>query len=72
MAIQVTVSGITGTSPYDIYICQSGGTGCFYITGTTVTSFNFDIPPPYDNQSKYMLKVVDGVGCIITGVTSVI
>lgn len=71
MAIQVTVNGITGTSPFDIYICQSGGTGCFYITGTSETSFVFDIPQPYDNQTSYMLKVVDDYGCVITGVTSV-
>jgi hypothetical protein len=71
MGVLVTVNGITGSSPYNIYICQSGGTGCFYITGTTETSFSFDIPTPYDNQSSYMLKVVDAVGCVITGVTSV-
>ncbi len=55
MAIQVTINGITGQSPYDIYICQSNGTGCFYISTTSVvTPYVFDIPAPYNNSFAYM------------------
>ena len=71
MAVQVTINSITGQSPFDIYICQSSGTGCFYITTISTTSYVFDIPAPYDTSSSYMLKVVDDNGCIISGVESV-
>jgi hypothetical protein len=71
MAIQVTINGITGSSPYDIYICQSGGTGCFYITTIASTPYVFDIPEPYNTSSSYMVKVIDSGGCVITGVESV-
>lgn len=67
MAIQVTISGVTGQSPYDVYICQTGGTGCFYMTTINSAPYVFDIPAPYDISSAYMLKLIDTNGCIISG-----
>jgi hypothetical protein len=67
MAIQVTINSITGQSPYDIYICQSGGTGCFYITTISSLPYSFDIPYPYNNSSAYTLKIIDNNQCVITG-----
>ena len=69
MAVQVTISGITGTSPYDVYICQSNGSACFYISTINSTPYVFDIPAPYNNLSAYMLKVIDADNCIISGTT---
>lgn len=73
MAVKVTISGITGVTPYDIYICQSGGTGCFYISTITDSQvpYQFDIPAPYDTSNSYMLKLLDNNNCIISGITSV-
>lgn len=71
MALQVTISGITGTSPYDIYICQTGGTSCFYMTTISSVPYVFDIPAPYNTSSAYMLKIIDNNQCIITGIQSV-
>ena len=72
MAVQVTINSITGQSPYEIYICQSDGSGCFYVTTITTTPYVFDIPSPYDTSSSYMLKVVDAFNCTITGIESVL
>jgi len=71
MAVQVTINGVTGTSPYDIYICSSGGTGCFYISTESVFPYIFDIPAPNNVSDSYMLKLIDSNNCIITGITSV-
>lgn len=73
MAIQVTISDITGATPYDIYICQSGGTGCFYISTISSTDlpYVFDIPAPNNTSTSYMLKVVDTNNCQITGISTV-
>jgi hypothetical protein len=71
MALQVTINDITGVTPFDIYICQSDGTGCFYMTTISSTPYVFDIPVPYDTSIEYMLKVVDRNGCVITGIESV-
>jgi hypothetical protein len=72
MAVQVTINSITGQSPYEIYICQSDGSGCFYVTTITTTPYVFDIPSPYDTSLFYMLKVVDAFNCTITGIESVL
>lgn len=67
MAIQVTINNIVGQPPYDIYICQTGGTSCFYMTTINSVPYSFDIPAPYNTSSAYMLKVIDNNGCVITG-----
>ena len=72
MAVQVTISSITGQSPYDVYICQSNGSGCFYISTITTTPYVFDIPAPYDTSSSYLLNVVDANNCTISGIENVI
>lgn len=73
MPVQVTLSSLSGTSPFDVYICQLNLTGCFYID--TITSgdipYVFDIPSPYDIAESYCLKVVDNQGCIISGCSTV-
>lgn len=71
MAIKVTISGITGATPYDIYICQPDGTSCFYINTISSNTYQFDIPVPYDIDTQYMLKVIDNNNCVITGIQQV-
>ena len=71
MVTQVTITNITGQSPYDIYICQPDGSGCFYISTITSTPYVFNIPEPYNTYSSYMLKIIDNRECVITGVQSV-
>lgn len=71
MEIEVTINGITGQSPFNIYICQPDGSGCFYINTITTSSYNFQIPYPYNFSPEYMLKIVDDNDCIISG-TSIV
>jgi hypothetical protein len=69
MPIQTTIYSLSGTSPFDVYICQFNLTGCFYID--TITSgdipYTFTIPAPYDTAESYCVKVVDNQGCVISG-----
>lgn len=71
MAVKVTINSITGQSPYDVYICQTSGAGCFYISTIETTPYVFDIPEPYDSSISYMLKIIDSNKCIISGTTIV-
>jgi hypothetical protein len=71
MSVQVTISGITGTSPFDVYVCQTNGSGCFYVDTITTTPYEFNIPQPYDTSLAYMLKIIDQQNCIISGITYV-
>lgn len=72
MSVQVTISGITGTSPYDVYVCQPNGSGCFYVDTVSTIPYVFTIPQPYDTSLAYMLKIIDSQNCIISGVTYVV
>jgi hypothetical protein len=71
MAVLVTINNITGATPFDIYICQSNGSGCFFIDTISTLPYQFDIPSPYNTSTSYMLKVIDNNNCVITGTTSV-
>lgn len=72
MAVEVTINNVTGQTPYNVYICQSSGVGCIYISTVSTIPYSFIIPPPYDGEDEYMLKLIDNNSCIISGVTSVI
>jgi hypothetical protein len=67
MIIQIT--GVTsGTSPYDVFLCDTGYTSCFLISGSC------QIPPTVVVNTDYFfpnyyyvgLKLVDTNGCIFT------
>ena len=66
MAIQVTINSLTGTSPYDVYICDGIVSNCIYIATINLTPFVFDVPAPLDSESSLCVKVVDVNNCIIT------
>lgn len=70
MAISVSITNIVGESPFDIYVCQSGGTDCIYITTINDTSYNFEIPSSYDTSTTYTFKIVDNNGCVTEKTTS--
>lgn len=73
MAVQVNINDITGSTPYQVFICQTGNTGCFFVSEITDNDlpYVFDIPVPYNNSDSYLLKIIDNFGCIISGQTTV-
>ena len=72
MQVNVTISSITGKSPFDIYICEGDGKNCLYINTINETYYDFTIPKPYDTLDVYLLKIIDANKLIISGVESVI
>lgn len=65
MSKSISIDSVTGTSPYDVYICDDTATNCFYITTISSIPYTFEIPVPYDQLTTYILKLVDANGCII-------
>jgi hypothetical protein len=65
MPTQITINSLTGTSPYDIYICDYLLTTCFYIDTISSTPYYFNVPPPLEGDSSFKLKVVDNNNCEI-------
>jgi hypothetical protein len=73
MPTTITVNSITGSTPFDVYLCLSGGSPCYYVKsiGSGELPYNFSVPKPIQDFSYYCLKIVDANGCIITGCTSI-
>jgi hypothetical protein len=73
MPTTITVSNITGSTPFDVYLCLSGGSPCYYITsiGGGSLPYDFTVPTPIEKFTYYCMKVVDSDGCVITGCTSI-
>lgn len=67
MPVSVTVSSVVGSPPYEIYLCLSGVTPCFYIDyiQSSELPYVFTVPTPLQNFRNFCLKVVDNDGCEI-------
>ena len=65
MTIEIT--GTTGgQSPYDIFLCNTGGTSCFYISGNTniPPSIIIDSDNYFPNEDSLLLRIIDTNGCV--------
>lgn len=73
MPTTITVSNITGSTPFDIYLCITGGTPCYFISriDSGDLPYSFSVPTPIQDLPGYDLRVTDSVGCIITGTTTI-
>jgi hypothetical protein len=71
MNLQVNILEIEGVPPYNVYLCNPNGEGCFYVNRINNAPYNFIIPPPKNNLNEYMLLLKDFNGRIISGKTFV-
>lgn len=61
----ITINNITGSSPYNIYLCEnSTGGECVWLNTITTLPQSITIPLPFVNLTTYTLKVEDSNGCI--------
>jgi len=67
MPTNLTINNITGQTPYDIYICDSGATTCIYVSTITDMDipYSFDIPNIFDSLSTFKMKIIDDNNCEI-------
>lgn len=68
MATDITITGLGGVSPFDVYVCDTGMTTCIYVN--TITSgdvpYLFEIPPVFSSLNSFAVKVVDDNNCVVT------
>lgn len=68
MPTDITINNISGTTPFDVYVCDTGYTSCIYVS--TITSgelpYTFEIPPVYSSLTDFIVKVVDDNNCVVT------
>jgi len=69
--VSVNIFGITGQSPFDIYVCQPTLNDCIYINTISGTTYSFDLPKPMDKGIQYIIKVIDNNNRIITSVANI-
>jgi hypothetical protein len=67
MPTDVTISSISGSSPFDIYVCDTGMSNCIYVD--TITSgdipYVFETPSIFFNLNEFNVKIVDNLNCMI-------
>jgi hypothetical protein len=68
MPTQITLNGLSGASPFDVYTCDTGFTTCIYIA--TINSgdipYVFDLPQIFNGMLFFEVKVVDDNDCVVT------
>jgi hypothetical protein len=65
MPYTIEITGVTGTPPYSISVCDSTYTYCYLVTGSTTIppTFTFDVPAPLDGVNNLIVKIIDSTGC---------
>jgi hypothetical protein len=63
----ITITDLTGTEPYQISLCASDFTGCFFYATINDSDIPFDINVPFiiNNYTSYGVLAVDANGCEI-------
>lgn len=65
MATIVTINSVTsGTSPYDIWVCDTCYGTCQYIDTTSTIPYSFTLPAIYETYLTYVVKIIDDNGCV--------
>ena len=67
MPTEITITSVSGATPFNVYICDDPITTCVYVDTITVAniSYSFNVPSILDGQTSYNLKVVDNNGCTV-------
>ena len=63
MANQIQINSISGTSPFDIYVCDVTISYCFFVSGITTTPYTFNVHPPLESITPIILKIIDANDC---------
>lgn len=66
MPTDITINDISGTTPFDIYVCDNPITSCIYVATITTgdTPYTFSVPLVMEGMTDFNLKVVDDNSCI--------
>jgi hypothetical protein len=63
----VEITGVTsGQAPYDIFICDSTNTSCFFVSGNTSVppSVVFDTDNFFPYEQTLYVRLIDTNGCV--------
>lgn len=63
MPNQVNIVSLSGTPPYNIYVCDATITYCFFVQTIVGAPYMFNVPSPLDSTTPIILKVIDFNNC---------
>ena len=66
MPNEVVINGLSGQSPFNVYLCDDPITTCVYISSISGATYSFLIPPIFDGLSSFNIKITTNNGCEIT------
>ena len=70
---QITIVTLTGSAPYDIYLCDNTYNNCMYID--TINGYDlphsFLVPYTFLGFTEVGVKVIDNNNCTIKGTISI-
>lgn len=65
MPTDITINNISGSTPFDVWVCDTGYTSCVYVS--TINSgdlpYTFEIPFVYSSLFDFIVRVVDDNDC---------
>jgi hypothetical protein len=59
----VQINSLSGTSPFDLYVCDQTISYCFFVASISGSPYTFNVPPPLDSTTPIVLKITDANGC---------
>jgi hypothetical protein len=59
----VQINSLSGTAPFDLYVCDQTISYCFFVASISGSPYTFNVPPPLDSTTPIILKVIDANNC---------
>ena len=59
----VQINSLSGTSPFDLYVCDQTISYCFFVASISGSPYTFNVPPPLDQANPIVLQIFDANGC---------
>jgi hypothetical protein len=61
----ITINSVfSGSSPYNVWVCDTCFGTCQYIDTISTTPYSFTLPTSFETYTTYVLKLVDDNGCV--------
>lgn len=62
MPVNVQIQSVTGNTPVQIFVCDSGGSSCTYIATVSVFPYQFEVDDTYAT-ADFIVKIIDTAAC---------
>lgn len=59
----VQINSLSGTAPFDLYVCDQTISYCFFVASISGSPYTFNVPPPLDSTTPIILKIIDANNC---------